>query len=102
LLKVLKPLLFKGNNISLISIALINTAFINTTPISIIINNIINNNINRTNININPYKLNKLNIRKLGFIKDKEIIIRHKFKYFKKGNKKGQIYNRQLFVVIKL
>jgi hypothetical protein len=38
---------------------------------------------------MDPYKLNKLNVRKLSFIEDGEIIIEHKFKYFKKGDKKG-------------
>jgi hypothetical protein len=33
--------------------------------------------------------------------KDGEIIIRYKFKYFRKGNKKGQVYSKQLFVAIK-
>jgi hypothetical protein len=57
--------------------------------------------IGRTNISINPYKLNKLNIGKPGFTKDREIIMGYKFKYFRKGDKKGQVYNRQLFVAIR-
>ena len=56
---------------------------------SVIVSNIIDNSTSKTDISINFYKPNKLNAKKLSFIKDKEIIIRYKFKYFKKGNKKG-------------
>jgi hypothetical protein len=62
---------------------------------------IIDNSIGRTDISTDPYKLNKLNAGKPDFTKDKEIIIGHKFKYFRKGDKKGQVYNRQLFVAIR-
>jgi hypothetical protein len=66
----------------------------NTTPIGtaltgIIASSIINNSIGRTDISIDPYKLNKLNIGKPGFTENGEIIIGYKFKYFRKGNKKG-------------
>jgi hypothetical protein len=53
-------------------------------------------------LNVDPYALNKVNTRHLGFTKDREKIIAHKFKYFKKGNKKGKIYNKQLFVATRL
>jgi ATP/ADP translocase len=76
-------------NIAPASINSIKTILINTILIIIIASDIINNSINSAEININSYKLNKLNIRKLGFIKDREIIIRYKFKYFKKDNKEG-------------
>jgi hypothetical protein len=60
-----------------------------TAPAGIIASSITNNGTSKTDISINPYKLNKLNARKPGFTKDREIIIRYKFKYFRKGNKKG-------------
>jgi hypothetical protein len=69
------------------------TAPIGTTPAGVIASGITDNSIGRTNISIDPYKLNKLNARKPGFTKDREIIIGHKFKYFRKGNKKGQVYS---------
>jgi hypothetical protein len=81
---VLKPPPFKGNSISFIT-----TTLTSTTPASVTTNSIANNSISKTNVNINPYKLNKLNPGKPGFIKNKKIIIRYKFKYFEKGNKKG-------------
>jgi hypothetical protein len=91
LLEVLKPLLF---NTALISTASAGINPVKTTPIGITLiiaipGNIISNGIGSTKINIDPYKLNKVNIGKLGFIKNREIIIGHKFKYFKKSNKKG-------------
>jgi hypothetical protein len=89
LFKALKSPLFKGNSTGLISTALTNTAPTSTTLAGILISNIINDGINKTDVNTDPYKLNKLNTGKLGFIKDKEMIIRHKFKYFRKGDKKG-------------
>jgi hypothetical protein len=73
-----------------------------TAPAGIIANSITNNGTSKTDISINPYKLNKLNARKPGFTKDKEIIIRYKFKYFRKGDKKGQVYSKQLFIAIRL
>jgi hypothetical protein len=69
------------------------TTPIGTTPAGVIASGIIDNSIGRTNISIDPYKLNKLNARKPGFTKDREIIIGYKFKYFRKGNKKGQVYS---------
>ena len=80
----------------------IGTASTGTAPAGVIAGDIIDNGIGRTDIGIDPYKLNKLNIGKPGFTNNREIIIEYKFKYFKKGNKKGQIYNRQLFVAIGL
>jgi deoxycytidylate deaminase len=100
LLKALKPLAFKGNSTRLTGTT--STTLISTTPASVIASGIINNGISKTDIKADPYKLNKLNARKPGFIKDGEIIIGYKFKYFRKGNKKGQIYSKQLFVAIKL
>lgn len=47
---------------------------------------------------MDPYALNRVNVGKPGFTEDREKIIAHKFKYFKKGNKKGEIHSRQLFV----
>jgi hypothetical protein len=93
LLEAPKPLPFGSNGIGLTSIVLLDTAPINTAPASIITSNIIDNGISKTDINIDPYKLNKLNAGKPGFIEDGKMIIRYKFKYFKKGNKKGQVYN---------
>jgi len=40
-------------------------------------------------MNINSYELNKLNARKSDFIEDKEIIIKYKFKFFRKSDKKN-------------
>jgi hypothetical protein len=91
LLKALKPPLSGSNDISLISITLIsitNITLISITLASIITNNIINNDISKTDVNINLYELNKLNTRKPSFTEDKEMIIRYKFKYFKKDDKK--------------
>jgi hypothetical protein len=90
--KALKPLLSRGNStrpISTTSTTPIGTTPISTTLAGIITSSIIDNGIGRTNISIDPYKLNKLNIGKPGFTKDREIIIGYKFKYFRKGNKKG-------------
>jgi len=42
--------------------------------------------------------LNKVNAGKPGFTEDGEKIMAHKFKYFKKGDKKGEIHSGQLFV----
>jgi hypothetical protein len=81
--------------------ALTKTTLIGTAPASVAVSSITDNGISRTDISINPYKLNKLNARKPGFIKDREIIMRHKFKYFRKANKKGQVFSRQLFVTIR-
>jgi hypothetical protein len=64
-----------------------------------IASSIITNGTGSAEISTDPYELNKLNTGKPGFTKDGEIIIRHKFKYFRKGNKKGQVYSGQLFVV---
>jgi hypothetical protein len=65
------------------------TAPIGTAPAGVIASGITDNGIGKTDIGTDPYKLNKLNIGKPGFIKDREIIIGYKFKYFRKGNKKG-------------
>ena len=87
MLKAPKPLLFGGNSTRLTSTT--STTLTSTTLAGIIANSITDNGISKTDISIDPYKLNKLNARKPGFIKDREIIIRYKFKYFRKGNKKG-------------
>jgi hypothetical protein len=65
------------------------TAPTGTAPASVIAGGIIDNGTGRTDISTDPYKLNKLNAGKPGFTKDREIIIGHKFKYFRKGDKKG-------------
>jgi hypothetical protein len=49
-------------------------------------------------VGTDPYALNKANVGKPGFAEEGEMIIGHKFKYFKKGDKKGQIHSGQLFV----
>jgi hypothetical protein len=49
-------------------------------------------------LNVDLYVLNKVNAGKPSFTKDKETIIAHKFKYFKKDKKKGKIHSKQLFV----
>jgi hypothetical protein len=120
--KVPKPLLSGGNSTSPIGTAPTGTAPTSTTPTSttptgtaptgttpigtasagIIASSIIDNSIGRTDISTDPYKLNKLNTGKPGFIKDRKIIIGYKFKYFRKSNKKGQVYSRQLFITIGL
>jgi hypothetical protein len=95
--ETLKPLLSGGNNTRPIGTtsttptgtAPIGTAPTGTAPAGIITSSITDNNTSRTNISMDPYKLNKLNAGKPGFTKDKEIIIRHKFKYFRKNNKKN-------------
>jgi hypothetical protein len=87
--KALKLLPFRGNSTSLTGIALTSIALTGTTLASVIASGIIDNSTSKTDIKADSYKLNKLNAGKPGFIKDKEIIIRYKFKYFKKGNKKG-------------
>jgi len=99
--EALKPPPSRDNNTGLTGTALINTAFISTAPAGVTAGGIINDGINRTDVSTDPYKLNKLSAGKPGFIKNGEMIIRHKFKYFKKGDKKGQVYNGQLFVAIK-
>jgi hypothetical protein len=98
--KVLKPPLSGGNSTSPTSTSPTSTAPIGTTSAGIIASSIIDNSTDRTDVSTDPYKLNKLNTGKPGFTKDGEIIIGYKFKYFRKGNKKGQIYSRQLFIII--
>jgi hypothetical protein len=56
----------------------------------------------RVSLSVDPYALNKVNVGKPSFTKDGEKIMAHKFKYFKKGDKKGEIYSGQLFVVTRL
>jgi hypothetical protein len=70
------------------------TTPIGTTPAGVIASSITDNGIGRTDISTDPYELNKLNAGKPGFTKDREIIMGHKFKYFRKGDKKGQVYSR--------
>ena len=77
------------------------TASTGTAPAGITVGSITDNDIDKGKISTNSYKLNKLNTEKLDFTKDREMIIKHKFKYFRKSDKKGQIYSRQLFIVIR-
>jgi len=101
---VLKPPLSRGNSTrptGTTSTTPTSIASTSTTPAGVIASSITNNGIGRTDISTDPYKLNKLNTGKPGFTKDREIIIRHKFKYFRKSDKKGQVYSGQLFVVIR-
>jgi hypothetical protein len=69
------------------------TAPTGTTPAGVIAGGIIDNGIGRTDIGTDPYKLNKLNTGKPGFTEDGEMIMGYKFKYFRKGDKKGQVYS---------
>jgi len=85
--KALKPPPSRGNGTR--PTGTTSTAPTSTAPAGVIASSITDNGTGRTDISTDPYKLNKLNIRKPGFTKDREIIIRHKFKYFKKSNKKG-------------
>ena len=92
--EVLKLLLSGDNSTILTGNALISTAPTGTAPIStapadVTVNSIIDNSTGKGEISSDPYKLNKLNIGKPGFTEDREIIIRYKFKYFRKSNKKG-------------
>ena len=77
------------------------TAPTGTAPAGVIAGSITDNGIGRTDISTDPYKLNKLNTGKPGFTKDGKMIMGHKFKYFRKGDKKGQVYSGQLFVAIR-
>jgi hypothetical protein len=95
--KAPKPPPFGGNSTSLTS-----TAPTSIALAGVAVGGIIDNSISKTDISINPYKLNKLNAGKPGFTKDEEMIIGYKFKYFRKGDKKGQVYSGQLFVAIRL
>ena len=90
--KALKPLLSGGNGTR--PTGTTSTTPIGTAPTSIIASSITDNGIGRTDIGTDPYELNKLNIGKPGFTKDREMIIGYKFKYFRKGDKKGQVYSR--------
>ncbi|KAG4435124.1 hypothetical protein IFR05_009389 [Cadophora sp. M221] len=76
------------------------TAPTGTAPVGVAVGGITNNGTGKGEIGTDPYELNKLNAGKLGFTKDGEMIIGHKFKYFRKGDKKGQVYSGQLFVAI--
>lgn len=83
LLEIPKPSPSGNDNTTSISTTPTNTTSISTIPASII-----DNSINKGEIGIDSYKLNKLNIGKPGFIENKEMIIRYKFKYFRKNDKK--------------
>jgi len=96
LLKALKPPPSRGNGTGLTG-----TAPTGTAPAGITASSIIDGGTNRTDVSTDPYELNKLNTGKPGFIKDGEMIIGYKFKYFRKGDKKGQVYSGQLFVAIR-
>jgi len=77
------------------------TAPTGTAPAGVTASGITDDGTNRTDVSTDPYELNKLNAGKPGFIKDGEMIIGHKFKYFRKSDKKGQVYSGQLFVAIR-
>jgi hypothetical protein len=76
------------------------TAPTGTAPAGVTAGGITNNGTGRTDIGTDPYELNKLNAGKPGFTEDGEMIMGHKFKYFRKGDKKGQLCSGQLFVAI--
>ena len=71
-----------------------------TAPAGVAVGGITDNGTGRGEIGTDPYELNKLNAGKPGFTEDGEMIMGHKFKYFRKGDKKGQVYSGQLFVAI--
>ena len=81
--------------------ALTGTALTGTAPAGVTAGGIIDDGTDRTDVSTDLYELNKLNTGKPGFTKDGEMIMGHKFKYFRKGDKKGQVYSGQLFVAIK-
>jgi hypothetical protein len=60
-----------------------------TAPAGVIASGITDNDIDRTDVDIDFYELNKLNIGKPNFTENEKIIVRYKFKYFKKNNKKN-------------
>ncbi|MCJ1360343.1 MAG: hypothetical protein MMC33_010348 [Icmadophila ericetorum] len=76
------------------------TATTGTAPADVTAGGITDNGTGRTDIGTDPCELNKLNAGKPGFTEDGEMIMGHKFKYFKKGNKRGQKCSGQLFVAI--
>ncbi|PQE17586.1 C2 domain-containing protein [Rutstroemia sp. NJR-2017a WRK4] len=76
-----KPSLSEGNSSELMEIASINAA-----PTVITKND--------------PYELNKLFKGKPGYTENGEKIMGHKFNYYKKGERKGDIFSGQLFVAI--
>jgi hypothetical protein len=76
------------------------TAPTGTAPAGVAAGGIADDGTGRTDVGTDPYELNKLNTGKPGFTEDGEMIIGHKFKYFRKGDKKGQVYSGQLFVAI--
>jgi hypothetical protein len=84
-----KPLPSGGDGTAPIGTAPTGTASIGTASAGVVVNGIIDNGIGRGEIGTDPYELNKLNTRKPGFTEDGEMIIGHKFKYFRKSNKKG-------------
>ncbi|CAL3963697.1 unnamed protein product [Diplocarpon coronariae] len=62
------------------------TAPTGTAPAGVIAGGITDNGTGRTDIGMDPYELNKLNAGKPGFTEDGEMIMGHKFKYFRKGH----------------
>jgi hypothetical protein len=84
-----KPSPSRGNGTGPTGTTPTGTAPTGTAPASVIAGGIIDNGTGRTDISTDPYELNKLNAGKPGFTKDREMIMGHKFKYFRKGDKKG-------------
>jgi len=102
-----KPLSSEGNDTGSMSTASTDTASTDTASTGtaftdVTADGITDNGTGRTNIDTDPYELNKLNAEKLSFTEDREMIMGHKFKYFRKDDKKGQVYSEQLFIVIEL
>ncbi len=98
LFKASKPLLSEDNNTdstgtASTDTAFTDTAFTGTASADVTADDITDNNTDKINIDTDSYKLNKLNAEKLSFFEDREMIIEHKFKYFRKSDKKDQIYS---------
>jgi hypothetical protein len=91
-----KPLPSGGNGTGPTGVT--GTAPTGTAPAGVIAGGITNNG--RTEVGTDPYELNKINAGKPGFTEDGEMIMGHKFKYFRKGDKKDQVCSGQLFVAI--
>ena len=87
-------MIFKHNINKILKYLWRGTASIGTAPAGVTASGIADNGTGRTNVGTDPYELNKLNAGKPGFTKDREMIMGHKFKYFRKGDKKGQVYSR--------
>ncbi|KFY03277.1 hypothetical protein V490_00233 [Pseudogymnoascus sp. VKM F-3557] len=95
-----KPPPSGGNNTGPAGTAPTGTAPTGTAPASVAAGGITDNGTGKTDVGKDPYELNKLNAGKPGFTEDGEMIMGHKYKYFRKGDKKGQVYSGQVFVAI--